>query len=121
MGKIYISPEIKISLLSKDCLIRLKVIDPNQFLDDSEVNTYSVNTVEEKKNKLSDCEKSFFTQKDGTIGCKCNRHTAPPTFKQKTYEKCFDKLVEQDGDLNENLTLFLKAIFKASSMNICQT
>ena len=69
--KLYVSPEIKISLLSKDCLIRLKVIDPNQFLSDTEVRSFSINTVDEKKNKLSDCEKSFFTQEDGTIGCTC--------------------------------------------------
>ena len=91
--KIYISPEVKISLLSKDCLIRLKVIDPDQFLDDSEVSTYSVNTVEEKKNKLSECEKSFFTQEDGTMAYICQRRTTPPKFVQKNYESqlCFVK------------------------------
>ena len=35
--KVYVHPEIKTSLLSKDCLIRLKVIDPKNFLDESEV------------------------------------------------------------------------------------
>ena len=56
--KLYVRPEIKISLLSKDCLIRLKVIDPSQFLSDNEVRSFSVNTVDEKKNnnKLSDCD-----------------------------------------------------------------
>ena len=34
--RVYVSSEIKISLVSKDCLIRLKVIDPSQFLEDSE-------------------------------------------------------------------------------------
>ena len=63
MGKIYISPEIKISLLSKDCLIRLRVIDPSQFLTDAEVSSFSVNTVDERKDKLSDCEKSFSLKK----------------------------------------------------------
>ena len=71
--KVYVSPEIKQSLLSKDCLVRLKVIDPTQFLTDSEVSSFSVNTIDEKKDKLSACERSFYTQEDGTIGCKCAR------------------------------------------------
>ena len=58
--KVYVSPEIKTSLLSKDCLVRLKVIDPTQFLSDSEVKYFSINTVDEKKDKLSACERSFF-------------------------------------------------------------
>ena len=49
--RVYVSPEIKVSLVSKDCLVRLKVIDPDQFLDDSEVDAFQVNTVEEKKDK----------------------------------------------------------------------
>ena len=36
--KIYVSPEVKISLLSKDCLIRLKVIDPDHLPDSSFIN-----------------------------------------------------------------------------------
>ena len=66
--KVYVSQEIKQSLLSKDCLIRLKVINPKHFLSDSEVRSFSVNSVDEKKDKLSDCEKSFYTKEDGTIG-----------------------------------------------------
>ena len=69
--KIYVSEEIKTPLLSKDCLIRLKVINPDEFMSDDKVQATSVTTVEEKKSKLSECEKSFFTKKDGEIGCKC--------------------------------------------------
>ena len=90
--KLYVSPEIKISLLSKDCLIRLKVIDPNQFLSDTEVRTFSINTVDEKKDKLSECEKSFFTQDDGTIGCKCERRKSPKPFKKSLFKKAFARL-----------------------------
>ena len=43
--KVYVSPDVKVSLLSKDCLIHLKVLDPNQFLSDSEVKSFSINTV----------------------------------------------------------------------------
>ena len=57
--KLYVSPEIKISLLSKDCLVRLKVIDQKQFLSYDQVRSFSINTVDEKKDKLSECEKSF--------------------------------------------------------------
>ena len=78
--KVYVSPDIKTSLLSKDCLIRLKVIDPKQFLSESAVRSFSVNTVDEKKEKLSDCEKSFFTKEDGSIGCTCEKRTAPPAL-----------------------------------------
>ena len=119
--RVYVSPEIKISLLSKYCLIRLKVIDPDQFLKKSEVRSFSVNTVDEKKNKLSDCEKSFYTQKDGAIGCKRDRRTTPPEFKRSAWEKVFARLKEADGDIHENMNIYLKQRFKASSMNICQT
>ena len=63
--RVYVSEEIKISVVSKECLICLKVLDPNQFLSDKAVRSFSVNTVDEVRSteqnlKLSDCEKSFF-------------------------------------------------------------
>ena len=123
--KLYVSPEVKTSLLSKDCLIRLKVIDQDQFLDDDEDRINSVNTVEEKKPKLSDCEKSFFTKADGSLGCNCAECVTPPKFKQKSFSKMFDRIEDtvktEGGDLNKELALFLQQRFKASSMNVCQT
>ena len=109
--KVYVSPEIKVSLLSKDCLMRLKVIDPNQFLSDSEVKSFSINTVDEKKDKLSECERSFFTKDDGTIGCKCERGISPKPFKKSTFEKAFARLSTMEGDLSDNCADFLKAFF----------
>ena len=47
--KMYVHPEIQTSLLSKDCLIRLKVIDPANFLEDNEVEVNAINLVEENK------------------------------------------------------------------------
>ena len=78
MGEGYVSEEIKVSLVSKDCLIRLKVLDPGHFLSESAVRSFSVNTLEndneqEQKSKLSDCEKSFFKKTDGSMGCLCER------------------------------------------------
>ena len=35
--RVYVSPKVEISLVSKDCLIRLGIIDPKQFLSDTEV------------------------------------------------------------------------------------
>ena len=119
--KVYVSPEIKTSLVSKDCLIRLKIIDPKQFLSDSEISSFSVNTVDENKEKLSECEKSFFSKEDGTIGCKCDRRVSPPEFEEAFYKSAIKKLKTMKGDLSELLALFLKKIFKSSSMNICQT
>ena len=52
--KVYVSPEIKTSLLSKDCLVRLKVIDPTQFLEEDEVQVNSVNAIDENKSILSE-------------------------------------------------------------------
>ena len=69
--KIYISPEIQTPLLSKDCLIRLKVINPENFLSDDEVQSSTINSVEEKKSKLSECEKTFYTKDNGDVGCAC--------------------------------------------------
>ena len=66
--KVYVSEEIKISLVSKDCLIRLKVLDPKKFFSDSAVRSFSVNTVDkvrstEQNSKLSDCEKASLKTK----------------------------------------------------------
>ena len=85
--KLYVSPEIKISLLSKDCLVRLKVIDQKQFLSDNQVRSFSINSVDEKKDKLSECEKSFFTQDNGSIGCKCARRTSPQNLEDQSMRK----------------------------------
>ena len=30
--RIYVSPELEMSLISKDCMIRLGILDPKQFL-----------------------------------------------------------------------------------------
>ena len=119
--KVYFSPEIKTSLLSKDCLVRLRVIDPTQFLSDSEVRSFSINTVDEKRDKLSECEKTFYTLDDGTIGCACPRRTTPRPFKKSSFEKAFATLQTMEGDLSDNCATFLKKAFKASAMNICQT
>ena len=119
--KVYVSSEIKTSLLSKDCLIRLRVIDPTQFLSDSEVRSFSINTVDEKKDKLSECEKTFYTSDEGTIECACPRRTAPKPFKKSSFEKAFRNLEKTEGDLADNCAEFLKRTFKATSMNICQT
>ena len=97
------------------------MIDPNQFFKESEVRSFSVNTVDEKKSKLSECEKSFFTQEDGTIGCTCARRTAPPEFRRSVWEKVNDRLQNVPGDIHENLKGYIEMRFKASSMNICGT
>ena len=121
------SEEIKVSLVSKECLIRLKVLDPNQFLSDKEVRSFSVNTVEdiritEQNSKLSDCEKSFFKNKDGSMGCLCERRTAPPDFDEQFYEEVCDHIMKNGGEnVNSILSEALKRRFKGSSMNLCQT
>ena len=88
--KLYVHPDIKTSLLSKDCLIRLGVIDPKNFLDDDEVDATNINTVNENKTKLSACEKSFGPKEDGSIGCKCPPRTEPPKFIKEDFEAVFD-------------------------------
>ena len=104
---VYGSPEVEISLVSKDCLVRLGIIDPTQFLSDKEVSSFSINTVDESNEKLSACEKSFFTEKDGTINCKCDRRSKPPEFSKEFYEQIFDELVKRGGDLSSTLASFL--------------
>ena len=83
--------------------------------------SFSINTVDEKKEKLSACEKSFFTKEDGTIGCTCEKRTAPPAFNKSYFEKAFAGLSKIKGNLSDNCAAFLKEKFKASSMNVCQT
>merc|ERR1712015_386055 len=119
--KVYVSPDVKVSLLSKDCLIRLKVLDPSQFLSDSELKSFSINTVDERKDKLSDCEKTFFTMDDGTIGCKCPRRTSPKPFNKSAFDRAFYIISTKQGGLADNCANFLKLKFKNSAMNICQT
>ena len=79
----------------------MKVVDPDQFLEESEVRNIAVNTIE-KKNKLSACEKSFFKQKDGTIACACTKRTAPPKFNRLNYKKAYKLIEGKGGDLNND-------------------
>ena len=88
--KVYVHPEIKTSLLSKDCLVRLRVIDPKNFLDEDEITANVVNTVAENKSKMSTCEKTFYPKDDGTVGCRCPERTKPPEFVHDAYEAVFD-------------------------------
>ena len=78
----------------------------------------SVNTVEEKKSKLSECEKSFFTKKNWEIGCKCPERANPLPYKEKLLSKAFDIISEKvkaaEGNLSETLGTYLKDMFKAS-------
>ena len=119
--KLYVSPDMKTSLLSKDCLIRLRVIDPRQFLSEAAVKSFSVNSVDANKDKLTECEKSFFTKEDGSIGCTCEKRTTPPAFDRQFFEKAFTAISKQKGDLSEHCAEFLTERYRASSMNICQT
>ena len=50
--KIYVSPNVDKSIISKDCLYRLGVLDPNLFLNKSEEeHNYSINTSKEEIDK----------------------------------------------------------------------
>ena len=51
--KVYVSEEIKVSLVSKDCLIRLKILDPSLFLSEKAVRSFSVNQIEDNKDSTS--------------------------------------------------------------------
>ena len=82
------------------------MIDPTQFLKDSEVSSFSVNTIDEKKDKLSDCEKSFFPKEDGTIGCKCARRMEPPKFEVGFYKNAFQKIKNMKGETSDILAKF---------------
>ena len=121
----YVSEEIKVSLVSKDCLIRLKVLDPSHFLSDNEVRSFSVNQLDEEKessSKLSDCEKSFFKKTDGSMGCMCEIRTPPPDFDEEFYDIIFEKIIKtKQDDINATLEEILKRRFKGSAMNLCQT
>ena len=124
--KVYISPEKQTPLLLKDCLIRLKVINPDNFLSDEDIQSSTINSVEEKKSKLSECEKTFYTKDNGDVGCACSKRRDPPRYMEEPLLKAFDdikKRVEasEDGDLSGTLANYLKHVFRASSMNTCQT
>ena len=109
------SEEIKVSLVSKDCLIRLKILDPSLFLSDKAVRSFSVNQIEDNKDstsKLSECEKSFFKKDDGSMGCNCLKRTTPPDFDREFYEAIFERVIKSKKDnINETLVEMLKRIF----------
>ena len=66
--KIYVSPDVDKSILSKDSLYRLGVLDPNLFLNESEdEHNYSINNLKEEIDKRSDCEKSMTKDDDGKM------------------------------------------------------
>ena len=58
--KIYVSPDVDKSILSKDTLYRLGVLDPSLFLNETEDDhNYSVNNLTEEIDKRTECEKSM--------------------------------------------------------------
>ena len=74
-----------------------------------------------RRTNYQNVKKAFFTQDDGTIGCKCERRKAPKPFKKSLFEKAFAMLSKMEGNLSDNCADFLRAHFQSSSMNICQT
>ena len=87
------------SILSKDSLYRLGVLDPNLFLNESEdEHNYSINNLKEEIDKRSDCEKSMTKDDDGKITCKCKRRTLPPDFNENQWEKEYKFLVDKYGE-----------------------
>ena len=85
------------------------------------MNHNGVNEVEAKE-KLSECEKSFYDN-NGSIACKCPKRVAPPEFKLKSWTKLYEWSAKKytGKQQDEFLTKYLKEFFASSSMNICQT
>ena len=72
------------SILSKDTLYRLGVLDPNLFLNESEEeHSYSVNTSKEEIDKRSDCEKSMRKDENGKVECDCEKRILSKPFVAK--------------------------------------
>ena len=113
------------SLISKDCMIRLGILDPRLFISESEANSYSINTVEAKDENLSACEKSWPTKTDGTVICKCPKRAKPDPYNKKEFEKLFEELEREvkkrEGNLSDYLQAYLRKVFSASATNVCQT
>merc|ERR1712096_489997 len=113
------------SLISKDCMIRLGILDPSLFISENEARSFSVNTVEEKNENLSECEKTWTKKSDGSVECKCPKRAKPATYDKKHFENIFDELEvsvkQRGGVLSEFLRVYLKKAFNASSTNLCQT
>ena len=93
--RVYTSPDLDTSLISKDCMIRLGILDPNLFLTDREARSFSVNTVEEKDKNMSFCERSWTKKPDGTIICKCPERAKPGPFNRKHFEDVFGELEKE--------------------------
>ena len=87
--------------------------------------SFSINTVEEKDENLSVCERSWTTKDDGTVVCKCPKRSKPGPYNKKEFEDIFDELEKEvkrrGGDLSEFLRIYLKKAFNSSAMNVCQT
>merc|ERR1711940_147776 len=76
--RIYTSTDLQMSLISKDCMIRLGILDPRLFISEDEARSFSINTVDEKNENLSECEKTWTTKTDGSVVCKCPKRANIP-------------------------------------------
>merc|ERR1739842_156040 len=84
--RVYTSPDLDTSLISKDCMIRLGILDPTLFLTEQEARSFSVNTVEEDNEKKSICERTWTKSPDGTVTCKCPKRIKPAAFVKEYFE-----------------------------------
>ena len=102
------------SILSKDTLYRLGVLDPNLFLNETEdEHNYSINNLSEQIDKRTDCEKSMTKDEDGNIKCKCQKRTLPPNFNEKAWEADYNALIKRYGEKSDIMEKFLKKKFSS--------
>ena len=78
------------------------ILDPRLFISESEAKSFSINTVEEKDENLSACEKTWTTKADGTVVCKCPKRAKPGPYNKKEFEEIFDEIekeVKKEGQI----------------------
>ena len=123
--RVYASPDLDMSLISKDCMVRLGILDPKLFITEKEAQSFQINTVEENDEKKSICERTWTKKPDGTVVCKCPKRVKPAPFVRKYFEDAFDEVDQavkaKGGNLSDYLMLLLRREFNSSAMNVCQT
>merc|ERR1712105_154584 len=118
--KIYVSEDVDKSILSKDTLHRLGVLDPNLFLNETEdEHNISINNFKQEIDKRTECEKSMTKDEEGNIKCKCPKRTLPPNFNEKTWEANYEALCKSMGEKSWVMEKYLKEKFASSAMNVC--
>jgi hypothetical protein len=126
---IYISRGHRVSLLSYDCLVKLKLIKKNTLNFKSNFKNCTASQLSKDKEGL--CRSTQMMSKDGNLECKCPRRVGNPEGpKQEARDKKLAEMKNKFGEkpkpneleeIREELSRFLRSEFMGIAFNQCET